>query len=223
MAMTPFGETESQMSLSNNPFESYAEEYDEWFEKNNFVYLSELELLKTLVPKKEIGIEIGIGTGRFAEPLNIKLGLDPSKKMFEISSKKDMMVINASAEDNPFKDKSFDFVLMVTTLCFLDNLDKAFSEIYRTLKPKGKVILGFVDKSSALGKDYEVNSEKSKFYRYAHFFSTEEVISLLKKHHFRNLAIKQTIFKSLDELTEIDDIKIGYGQGSFIGIQAVKF
>lgn len=51
------------------PFEEYSDEYDEWFDANRHIYLSELEALKALVPMEQHGIEIGIGTGRFALPL----------------------------------------------------------------------------------------------------------------------------------------------------------
>jgi len=68
-----------------NIFDIYTNEYDQWYERNKFVYLSELEALKKVVPKKGKGLEIGVGTGRFAEPLGISYGLDPSEKMLEIA------------------------------------------------------------------------------------------------------------------------------------------
>jgi ubiquinone/menaquinone biosynthesis C-methylase UbiE len=49
---------------------------------------------------------------------------------------------------------------MVTTICFLDNIEKAFNEIYRVLKSNGSVIIGFIDAESPLGKFYEEHKTK---------------------------------------------------------------
>ena len=46
-------------------FNKYAQEYDEWFETHNWVYNSELEAVRKLIPETRTGIEIGVGTGRF--------------------------------------------------------------------------------------------------------------------------------------------------------------
>ena len=59
-------------------FEKYSTKYEEWFEKNNSIYESELNAIKTFVPENKYGVEIGVGTGRFARPLNITVGVDPS-------------------------------------------------------------------------------------------------------------------------------------------------
>ena len=55
-------------------FERYVLEYENWFKKKHFVYDSELHMVKTLLPKNGKGIEIGVGTGRFAAPSGIKAG-----------------------------------------------------------------------------------------------------------------------------------------------------
>jgi hypothetical protein len=41
-------------------FNKYVKEYEEWFEKHKFAYLSEIEALKKVIPKGK-GIEIGVG------------------------------------------------------------------------------------------------------------------------------------------------------------------
>jgi hypothetical protein len=74
--------------MAFEPFEKYAQKYDEWFDKNKFAYESELQAIKELLPINKNGIEIGVGSGRFASPLGIKLGVDPSKKNDKNSPKK---------------------------------------------------------------------------------------------------------------------------------------
>ncbi len=44
------------------------------------------------------------------------------------------------AEGLPFPDGRFDFILFVTTICFVDDLLKAFEEAFRTLKAGFEVL-----------------------------------------------------------------------------------
>lgn len=57
-----------------SPFEKYAEQYESWFEKNRWVYEAELRAVKAMLPAVGTGLEIVVGTGRFAGPLGIKDG-----------------------------------------------------------------------------------------------------------------------------------------------------
>ena len=63
-----------------SPFEKYAEQYEEWFVENRWVYEAELRAVKAMLPVGGHGVEIGVGSGRFAEPLGIKIGVEPSKR-----------------------------------------------------------------------------------------------------------------------------------------------
>jgi len=201
-------------------FEKYSKEYDEWFIKNQDIYLAELNAIKRLVPSGKFGVEIGVGSGRFALPLKIKVGVEPSKKMAEILRKRGIQVYKAVAEQLPFNDKTFDFILMVTTICFVDDLVKSFKEAYRVLKTDGFIIVGFVDKESELGKQYQLKKEESKFYRNATFYSVKETIALLRENDFTDVVIKQTVFPN--QTGRIDSVEDGYGKGSFVIIKAIK-
>lgn len=102
-----------------NVFEESAQEYDEWFVRHEFAYQSELAAIKTFLPKEGQGLEIGVGTGRFAAPLGIKVGVEPAKAIADLARKRGIKVYEAYGEELPFKNESFDFILMVTVLCFL--------------------------------------------------------------------------------------------------------
>jgi len=204
------------------PFEKYTDQYENWFEKNRYVYKSEINAIREILPDFKDGIEIGVGSGRFAEPLGIKFGIEPSYKMRKVAQSRGIEAVDSAAENLPFKDCSFDLALMVTTLCFLDDERKAFIEIYRILKPGGYFINGFVDKNSKVGSVYQKNKQKSIFYREAIFFTTEEVVKILKEVGFKNFEFRQTVFNTLDRIKQVEKIKEGYGEGSFIVIKARK-
>lgn len=203
-------------------FEKYTEQYEEWFIRNRFVYESELKAIREQLPKAEKGIEIGVGTGQFGAPLGIKIGIEPSRKMGEIARRRGIWVIEAIAENLPLKDSLFDFALMVTTICFLDDIEAAFKRVYRILKEKGAFIIGFVDRNSPLGKLYQERKAQSLFYRVATFYSLDEVVFYLKKAGFKAFNFSQTIFSDLTEIKTVESIREGYGEGSFVVIKAIK-
>lgn len=204
------------------PFDMYADRYEEWFERNKIVYESELQAIRKLLPEKGEGIEIGAGSARFSAPLGIKAGIEPSSKMGKIARDRGLEVVKGVAEALPFADSKFDFALMVTTICFLDNLKAAFMEAARILKPGGCLVIGFIDKDSPIGKLYQQHKEDSVFYKLADFYSVEEVISHVKRAGFKDFKFTQTIFHNLAEIREVERIKEGYGEGSFVVIKAVK-
>jgi SAM-dependent methyltransferase len=204
------------------PFEKYTTKYEDWFSRHKFAYESELQAIREYLPDSENSLEVGVGSGRFAAPLGIKFGLEPSAKMREIARRRGIEVVAGIAEALPFLASSFDLLLMVTTICFVDNLELTFKEAYRVLRADGCLILGFIDRSSPLGKLYEKYKADNVFYRDATFYSTGEVISVLEKTGFRDLKFGQTIFKNLSDIDRIEPVKPGCGEGSFIVIKAVR-
>jgi len=203
-------------------FEKHFSLYEEWFKKNEYAYQSELDAVKLLIPKFEKGLEVGIGTGKFAVPLGIKSGVEPSYEMRKIALERGLNVVDGVAENLPFENNSFDLVLMVTTVCFVDDVLKSFKESFRVLKDSGIILIGFVDRESTIGKIYQQNKEKSLFYKEATFYSTSEIVELLYEAGFKDFNFSQTIFHTLDKIKEKEPAKHGFGKGSFITIKAKK-
>jgi len=206
----------------NEPFEEHPLQYDDWFERNKFAYESELQAIRSQLPERGEGMEIGVGSGRFAAPLGIKIGVEPSSKMREMARNRGIEVIDGIAEALPFDDYQFDFVLLVTTICFLDDVEVALKEAHRVIKRNGSLIVGFIDKNSPIGKLYLKYKNESVFYKIARFYSVDEVFYYLKKAGFNNFCFTQTIFHNLKEIRDIEPVKKGYGEGSFVVIRAIK-
>jgi len=203
------------------PFEKNSGRYEQWFEDHPLAYQAELRAVRRLLPKKGRGMEIGVGTGRFAAPLGINIGVEPSAAMRRRAAARGIHTLPGVAESLPFSADEFDFALMVTTVCFVDDLETSFRECARVLKDHGILIVGLVDRDSPLGRMYEKHRHQSAFYTEATFYSTEEIVAAMRKTGFDDFAFVQTIFHSLDKVQPDEDIRDGYGEGSFVVIKGI--
>lgn len=204
-------------------FNARAEDYDAWYEKYRFAHLSELEALRRLVPRGGHGLEVGVGTGRFAQPLRVKVGLDPAPNMLRMAAERGVKTVRGRGESLPFADGGFDYVLIAITLCFVRESEAVIAECERVLRRGGRVIIGIVDAASWLGKLYKEKKEKGQgFYPGASFFSGREVEDLLCRHSFGNIVAYQTLFSPLEKLEGIDSVEPGHGRGGFTAIAGEK-
>jgi ubiquinone/menaquinone biosynthesis C-methylase UbiE len=174
--------------------------------------------LKKAIPDG-IGIEIGVGTGRFAEVLKIPVGVEPAHAMAQMAIARGITVINSKAEKLPFHSLSFDYAVMITTDCFLDNISKAFTEAHCIIKKNGFFIVAMIDKDSELGKQYEAKKTTSIWYKDAHFHSVHEITDQLQQAGFTNFEYWQTLFTNKEELT---NPLPGFGKGGFVVIRSQK-
>lgn len=203
-------------------FEKYFDQYDKWFVKHFKAYQSELKALQQAkVPG--MSIEIGVGTGKFAQPLGIVYGVEPSGNMYKIAQKLNIKIVKGQAECLLIKSDIFNWAIMVTTICFVEAPFKSIKEMYRILKFGGKSSIGIIDKDSYLGRKYQLNKDKSVFYRDATFFSSKEIISLLKMAKFKNISALQTLFGDENDIeSNIQLPEYGFGKGSFVVLSGYK-
>jgi len=205
-------------------FDALTTRYDAWFERHRAAYLSELKALRALLPKKPfLGLEVGVGTGRFASALGVQVGVDPAWNCLRLAKGRGVQVIMAVGEELPFRNGCFDLVLMVVTFCFLSDPQKALSEAKRVLRPGGLLLMGIIDRESPLGQLYARKKAEGKpFYRDADFYTPGEVISMLAEKGFRVIKVSQTVFRSPEEMEEVEEPAEGFGQGSFVAISALR-
>lgn len=204
------------------PFEHYAVQYDDWFVRHKSIYEAELEAIRQLLPLSGNGIEIGVGSGRFAVPLDIGIGIEPSINMGKVARGRGIEVVQGVAEALPFRDCMFDCALLVTTICFVDDLELSLKESYRILKSGAYIIIAFIDVTSPVGQLYDKHKQNSEFYRVAVFRSIPEVISALQGTGFGGMVFAQAIFHPSGGQDETAIVKRGYGEGSFVVVRATK-
>lgn len=210
--------------IKTDVFSEHVEAYEAWYEKYPAIYHSELAALKDQLlklPENIKGIEVGVGTGRFAQPLGIKEGIEPSKEMAEKAMKRGVEIMEGVAERLPYSDLHFDFVLFVT-ICHFNEIKAAFAQAHRVLKHGGSIIIGFLDKDQPIAKQYEEKRDQSNFFRHATFYTVDRIERLLKEAGFRNFEYNQTLFGTLEQIKEIQSPEQGFGQGSFVVVKAIK-
>ncbi|MCZ7566542.1 MAG: class I SAM-dependent methyltransferase [Burkholderiales bacterium] len=202
------------------PFVHHHQRYESWFERHRAAYRSELLAVRALLPWRGQGLEIGVGSARFAAPLGVEFGIDPSVQMLGYARARGVRVACAVAEALPFAPAVFDYALVVTTICFVEDAAAMMAEAHRVLRPDGALVIGFIDRESALGRHYLAHKEENVFYRDAKFYSAEEVARLLGATRFADPVWAQTLCTPLRKLREIEPLRDGRGLGSFVVVRA---
>ena len=128
--------------------------------------------------------------------------------------------VQGIAEALPFADASFARILSVTTLCFVDDATAMLAEAYRVLKPGGTLVLGIIDRDSALGQHYLAHQAENVFYRDASFYSGDELHDLVKDGGFGELKWLQTLSQPLPEIRSVEPLRPGHGQAAFVAVRA---
>jgi SAM-dependent methyltransferase len=200
-------------------FEAEAARYDAWFERHAAAYASELAALRELWPGGPGALEVGVGGGRFAAPLGIAVGLDPSRPLLELARARGVAVVQGWAEALPFADAAFDALLMVTVLCFADPAP-TLAEAGRVLRPGGTLVVGLLDTASPPGRALAARAAASPFYRDARLEPAGETAARLAAAGFAVDAWRQTLAVADPPAPEAP--RPGHGGGLFCAVRATK-
>jgi len=191
----------------NSLFDTLASEYDDWFEKEGkLIFDIEVRAFQEVLPLlPKPWLEIGVGSGRFAQALGIETGVDPSAKLLEIAKKRGITGHLARGEELLFEARTFGTVFLIVTLCFVDSPLVVLRESRRILEQEGMVVLGLVLKDSPWGKYYLAKKKEGhRFYQHATFYSYQDVSKLLKRAGFTIEKVISTLFQKPGAVTEME-------------------
>ncbi len=123
---------------------SYTELHKEEQEKKLNKIREYLDNNKISLKNKKI-LDVGSGTGISTDFFEGAIGLEPEIEMIKQGS---YNAIQASAENLPFKDHTFDVVISVTAIHNVKDFEKAIAEIKRVLKPRYLLVITLLRKSN---------------------------------------------------------------------------
>lgn len=199
-------------SQQESPFEAHATEYDEWFdsERGSQIFNAELECLRQAVHvDTDRWLEVGVGSGRFASALRVRFGVDLSPAMVRKAAERNVDAYVASGENLPFENAAFDGVLMVCTICFLNEPEVVLRECLRVLKSSAVFVIAFIPSDSRWGAYYATLSKRGHaFYSLAQFYTTREVKMLSENTGFEFRGERSCMLPDPNELIPRDDIQM---------------
>ena len=206
-----------------NPFETHYDEYDAWFDRNPNVYESELLAVREVLPPSGDWIEIGVGSGRFASRLGIPVGVEPADGIATLARSRGVLVVKGKAESLPLESAGFDAAFLITTLCFVDDIDRTFHEVARVLRPGGHAIVAFIPKDSRFGELYCAHASEDRFFRHATLYTKQRVFDAIEAAGMQIERTVQTLTGSPERANDrIEAPTVGHEDGSFVVVRAVK-
>jgi len=166
--------------------------YDDWYNhpQGRQVYDAELKGVDMHIPKEGIGLELGAGTGIFAEQLTgvrrTVVCLDPSGEMLKKAAERGMASVLGVGEALPLRVGVLDFTYMVTVLEFLEDPAAVLREIRETAKEGAELTILFINSESSWGDFYQdIGSKGDTVFRHARLYTMVEVEALMTVSGYR--------------------------------------
>ncbi|HAO78267.1 MAG TPA: hypothetical protein DCQ92_04670 [Verrucomicrobia subdivision 3 bacterium] len=212
---------------SANIFDAGAERYDAWFDspKGRVLFENEFAAIRLLWRDDfHPALEVGVGTGRFAQTLGVEFGIDPAAGALRLAERRGIQVKQARGEALPFPDAMFGGVLMVATLCFADDAPALMREAGRVLRPNGHLLIGDIPTDSPWGEHYlRKKAEGDPFYRDAHFFTVAELTKMLREAGLTVEGVSSTLRQPPETTARTEAPQLGAAkEASFVCLLACQ-
>jgi SAM-dependent methyltransferase len=233
--------------MTKRAFDEYAETYDAWFLENRTILESEVRLIRNFLEDAGRTLSVGCGTGLFElvlreeHGIEVGFGVEPSDDMRAIAEKRGLEVKAGTAESLPYEDGSFDTALLNGIPGYVADLERAFSEAHRILRPGGAILVADVPAESSFGLLYQFAATKGSWddpglaglapdHPYpvelaaaAHWRTTEEKAELLERVGFADLEYAQTLTVHARYANDFVEEPIeGYDRGDYVLIRAYR-
>lgn len=143
-------------------------------------------------------IDIGAGTGVVLEKalslfpnVNKCVALDISGEMLGKISDNRIEKYLCDAHDNPFPSNYFDVALCRQSLHYMKDIEEVIQEIYRILLPNGVLVIGQITPCCEKDEEYWKIIIRTRQPLRQHFFTLDQLITLLKNVSFKIAKISQ--------------------------------
>lgn len=169
-------------------FNAVAKDYDQWYATKMGRFVDAVETacaFELFTPEQGQSIlDVGCGTGNFSVKLAEKgafvTGIDVSEDMLEIAREKsgDLPITfkHMDLYELDFQDNTFDAVFSMAAFEFVKEPERALSELFRVLKPGGKLLIGTIHLDSPWGRLYTSEPfQKDTVFRHAALKTLEEM------------------------------------------------
>lgn len=167
---------------------------DVCWRRNFFDYLSDY------LENNRLFIDVATGTGenfKYCQcDFEMKVGIDPSKKMLNIAKKRfpDALFLEGTAEELPIKDRTVDLVAVSFGVRNFENRIKAFEEFSRVLKSKG--ILGILEFFPMENGNF-LNKAVSTYIHHILPYLGGIITGNFKAYHYLSTSIKNFILPGM--------------------------
>jgi ubiquinone/menaquinone biosynthesis C-methylase UbiE len=218
-------------------FDEWPEAYDRWFTTPIGSLIKKYEtqlILDQLKPKPgEIILDAGCGTGVFTLDILLSgsqvVGLDISLPMLIQAVKKlkglPFQMILADILNLPFPGNSFDKVISVTALEFIEDAKGAVEELFRVTQEGGSIVVATLNSLSPWASRRRAKAEKGHtIFEKANFRSPDELLHLVP---FNGVAKTAIHFQREDDpekavIIEHEGQKKNLNTGAFVAVRWQK-